>query len=91
MSYKRGDVKLIQPCPTREKSKDKYCECEDEDHHAIYGYVNDRYVPLQSGAYLHHSCDEWVIGGLEEVEAMIGDLRQIRYSLGASRHEDNDE
>lgn len=26
------------------------------------------------GAYLPHSCSEWVIGGPEEIRAMIGDL-----------------
>lgn len=32
-------------------------------------------------AYLPHSCDEWVIGGKEEVEAMIADLQEILEKL----------
>lgn len=27
--------------------------------------------------YLPHSCDEWVIGGREEVEALIADLQEL--------------
>ena len=32
-------------------------------------------------AYLPHSCDEWVIGGRAEVEAMIEDLQEILTKL----------
>lgn len=28
-------------------------------------------------AYLHHSCDEWVIGGRDEIAALIEDLKAM--------------
>ncbi len=28
-------------------------------------------------AYLPHSCDEWVIGGREQIEALIADLQKV--------------
>ena len=36
---------------------------------------DDKRIP-QGMAYLPHSCDEWVIGGRNEVEALIGDLKK---------------
>lgn len=29
------------------------------------------------GAYLPHSCEKWVIGGVENIQAMIDDLKAI--------------
>ena len=33
-------------------------------------------VPIGT-AYLPHSCDEWIIGGREQVEMLIADLQAI--------------
>ena len=32
-------------------------------------------------AYLDHSCDDWVIGGLPEIDAMIKDLTELKKKL----------
>ena len=48
-----------------------------------FGAIEDDYVPdgevhrLDGKAWLPHSCDEWVIGGREEVEALIKDLQAL--------------
>jgi hypothetical protein len=39
---------------------------------SLYGEKGD--TPL---AYLPHSCDEWVIGGKEEIQALIDDLTEV--------------
>ncbi len=30
-----------------------------------------------TGAYLNHSCNDWVIGGKEEIKALIEDLQAL--------------
>lgn len=39
-------------------------------------------------AYLPHSCDEWIIGGLKEIDDLIADLNDARAKLAASRPQD---
>lgn len=36
-------------------------------------------------AYLPHSCDEWVIGGPEEIRQMIADLQEALATLERKR------
>ena len=36
----------------------------------------DAYLPLGT-AFLPHSCDEWVIGGPEEIKMLIEDLQEV--------------
>lgn len=76
--YSKGDLKVTDP-PCASMDEDGYCNEYDmakaEVHvHAVMdsrgGYTKD----LEPTAYLPHSCDEWVIGGLPEIEAMITDL-----------------
>lgn len=43
------------------------------------------YVGRESpGAYLEHSCDEWVIGGAESIRQMIADLTQALAEIESS-------
>ncbi len=35
----------------------------------------DGYLAVQGSAYLPHKCNEWVIGGPEEAQALIDDLQ----------------
>lgn len=37
-------------------------------------FANPVYSPLGT-AYLPHSCDEWVIGGPDQIRALIADLQ----------------
>ena len=45
------------------------------------GYEDGR--PRVPCAYLPHSCAQWIIGGPEEIEAMIADLRAAQALLRA--------
>jgi len=73
VSYKRGDLKLT--------------DCDDDtfehDHwNDPCVYVRDSKKDIPRGlapvgtAFLDHSCSEWVIGGIEEMEALRDDLQQ---------------
>ncbi len=74
MSYKKGDLKVTTP-PCAEAIKEhkeydfpvQYCVHCDSTH-SFYGGVEDPAVALP------HSCDEWVIGGPDEIKTLIKDL-----------------
>lgn len=40
--------------------------------------------PKPPCVYLPHSCDEWIIGGPEQIKAMIQDLQDALTELGGS-------
>ncbi len=50
-----------------QKGEAKY----EEERDTIYGNK------IKANIYLPHSCDEWVIGGKEEVLQLIEDLHEI--------------
>jgi hypothetical protein len=59
-NYQRGDVSVAVPrC-----ADPSTCE---HDHRFYHG--------TELTVYLPHSCNEWVIGGVAEVEMMIEDLQ----------------
>ena len=71
MAYKRGDIKVITENSVREESD------LDADENPI------DYAPMDArGGYdsslpvilLPHSCDRWIIGGINEARQMIQDL-----------------
>lgn len=75
LTYKPGDLKQVGPCP-HGRDEDGQCveyECNDvRDSRRD----DDSYAPLaEGGVYLPHSCDSWVIGGPEEIRALIADLQ----------------
>lgn len=37
--------------------------------------------PMKGGVYLPHNCDEWVIGGAEEIRSLIQDLSDAYIKL----------
>ena len=43
----------------------------------------DGWKDLPSVAYLPHSCDEWVIGGSEQIKDMLSDLQEALNILDA--------
>lgn len=67
-------VKLSMECP----DKDTYGYCPHEDPNDKYEsmHVSHHEIPYGS-AYLPHSCDQWIIGGPEEVKLLIEDLQEI--------------
>lgn len=80
MPYRRGDLKLAGLCPDEESLG--HCSHELEHDDETPRDSRDNYRGLISGAYLPHSCDQWVIGGPEEIQALISDLRLALISLG---------
>ena len=91
--YRPGDLRLVDP-----PCEDGYEECEEEGRrctvcdgigeghvHSLHDYSfrrrgEDRWFP--PCAYLPHSCDEWVIGGPDEVRVMIDDLQAALAVMG---------
>ena len=70
--YKKHDLTLTGPCT------DTHDDWDEVPHYHVYGHFDVYPHPV---AYLNHSCDEWVIGGAEEVQAMIDDLTAILAQL----------
>jgi len=76
VSYRRGDLKIARSCVHAVCESDDSSIC-DEDYETIR-WVYDSRTPKQGQvrdvAFLPHSCDQWVIGGKEQVRAIIEDL-----------------
>jgi len=66
--YRPGDLKLLMP-PCRQG---RDCDCDPP--HRVPDARSGGVVRGQA-AFLPHSCDEWVIGGPDEVRALIADLQ----------------
>jgi hypothetical protein len=75
--YQKGDLKITKmPCETMDA--DGYCDTEyDDEHTHVIGDFRGRknYIAPELAVYLPHSCDEWVIGGVAEIELMVADLQ----------------
>lgn len=71
--YKRGELQLTD-LPCAEIDEWNMCPLSGEPghEHRIGVYSAEEAPP--PCAYLPHSCDEWVIGGPEQIQAMIDDL-----------------
>lgn len=71
--YEKGLIKFTAP-PCDAYKENYFCDCG-------YGHSDitdsrEAGDSLPAGtAYLPHSCNEWVIGGREQIEAMIADLQ----------------
>lgn len=79
MSYKPGQVTIYDPSVCTKKDEDGWCECEN-DFHTVPSDIRRDY-PNQKAVFLPHSCNEWVIGGKEQIEAMISDLQAALKAL----------
>lgn len=67
-------VKIGMTCP----EPDEYGYCTHEDPNDEYAYLHESgYGTLLSLVFLPHSCNEWIIGGPEEVKLLIEDLQEI--------------
>lgn len=81
--YEKNLLKVTTP-PCDELHDDGECDnCWDDKHvHQIFDNRKKSDELWKAGAvYLPHSCEEWVIGGKEEVELMIQDLQNILKTL----------
>ena len=79
--YSKGDLKVTDPpCVTMDDDGDcnEYDKATMEMHkHAVRdSRDHEDLTPNARGCCLPHSCDEWVIGGIPEIEAMIADLQE---------------
>lgn len=72
MSYGEDGIGVVRVSTPRCQNGPLRCGVKGHDH----DLGTD--VPT---AYLPHSCDEWVIGGRAEVEAMIADLQSALVRL----------
>ena len=71
--YERDLLVTTLPCEDDEE------DCLDVEHkHGLWDSRTRMDTKLGAGvAYLPHSCDEWVVGGAEEVRSLIGDLEEL--------------
>jgi len=70
--YKKHDLTLTGHCT---ETHDDYDEPpESSPHYHVWGHFETFPYPV---VYLEHSCDEWLIGGPEQVQAMIDDLTAL--------------
>lgn len=75
--YKKGDLRISTP--PYDEGKCKEAEdgvCYNEEHK----HIDDDVI-----AFLPHSCDEWEIGGPEQIREMIEDLQDALERIEASK------
>lgn len=86
--YQSGDLKRVDP-PCGDGYEEfveeghRYCLCDGRGDGHVHSVLDTRPIGNSRNShrsfppcvYLPHSCDEWVIGGREEVEALIEDLK----------------
>lgn len=85
--YEKGDVRVVfAPCD--EYQTTGFC---DHDRCFEQGSVDDSRASYKQcevdEVYLPHSCSEWVIGGREQVEALIADLQATLNNTNGRNHE----
>lgn len=75
--YKHGELQTAPVgCPS---------ECVEHDH-PIDMRGEDDGISI-GGAFLPHSCEEWVIGGPEQIRMLIRDLEEALVTLTLTRTE----
>lgn len=71
--YRKGELCVtIPPCAEMVADSERLCY-SDEHAHSIFG---DPAAPVPT-AFLPHSCDEWVIGGREQIKDLVDDLLAV--------------
>jgi len=68
-----GELKWTTPKKSEECSDFTCWEGDCEEKHTVRDSRGD-YSDLTDVVYLPHACDEWVIGGPEQVRKLITDL-----------------
>lgn len=80
--YKKGDLKLVDPPCSSYNREEDVLMCVDPTHvHLVDDARNVEECISAPCVYLPHSCDEWVIGGMENVRQMIEDLQVAFFQL----------
>ena len=90
--YQSGQLKITTP-PCDEYIRDEEiggCDEQylDPDHGQHFIYDSSQRGTPKCGAgtvYLPHSCDEWVIGGAEQIRALIDDLQAALEKIEAEK------
>ena len=82
--YTPGDVTISWKYPDSRTDNERDTDYVESDARADeYPMPNERW-PL---VYLPHSCDQWIIGGIEQIDQMIADLQLARNMLVQGRVE----
>lgn len=82
--YIKGDLKSIEP-PCDKMEKEGACYEYHEDFTPHVHMLNDSRHGLNwkaSSVYLPHSCQEWLIGGPDQVRELISDLQEALKGMG---------
>lgn len=77
MSYTKDLLKVAEKCP----NPDEDGECPDFLHCSPMDTRTEGYDQKIGVVFLPHSCDEWVIGGPEEIQLLIDDLTKAYVKL----------
>lgn len=77
--YKKGDLQILDPpCDTIWDKEYGCCETDDHIHADISDARGGGYISRGTlCAFLPHSCSEWIVGGVDEIRALIKDLRAV--------------
>lgn len=83
--YNKGDLLLVTP-PCASWDDDADC-CDDYNHsHFVRDSAGSYREKLGAGTvYLPHSCDEWVIGGPDNIRDLIADLEAAMKETNATK------
>ncbi len=87
--YRKGELTLITPqC---DGVIDEYGRCDNVSHdHRSNLDCREEYTSVGIGtAYLPHSCQEWVIGGKEEMKTLIEDLQEALDKIEGTNDQTN--
>lgn len=77
--YEKGQLEITEKC----EPSDCYTgNLETRTHYHVYGHFAVFPYPV---VYLPHSCDEWLIGGPEQIQALIDDLTQALKAISAQQ------
>ena len=74
--YQKGDLRTHVECAF----DGSYCEAwkVDEKHRCCMTDERNNYADVEPGmAYLPHSCEQWIVGGKDQIRALIDDLTAL--------------
>ena len=80
--YAHGELGIAAGPVGCDVDKDGFCDNFAHDHPAD---ARADYAPSSGVVFLPHSCDEWVIGGPEQIRALIHDLNAALVTLGGAK------
>jgi hypothetical protein len=72
--YRKGKLRIVTP-PCETADEDGHCDHTGVHFHSVHDSASGT-EGTAGTVFLPHSCDEWVIGGRAEIEALIADLQE---------------